>query len=48
MVGNYAYPFARLLCIRAPGFLKNKTRRPLELFIESEKVYDLAPSLYRI
>jgi hypothetical protein len=48
MVGNCAYPFARLLCIRAPGILKNKTRRPLELLIESENVYDLALALYRI
>ena len=30
---------------RAPGFLEYKTRSPLGLFTESEKVYDLAPDL---
>jgi hypothetical protein len=38
-------PSAGAFCIRAPGFLKNKTRRPVRGKPESGKYCELAPAV---
>ena len=38
-------PLRHAISLKRPYTFRYSTRRPLELFIESEKVYDLAPGL---